>query len=59
MKDLISKAVGNWELIIGFVLVLIMLAGEKGIWGSLEPLFKQMFWRAGLSGDPRSRGGKR
>jgi branched-chain amino acid transport system permease protein len=48
MKDLISKAFGNWELIIGFVLVFIMLAGEKGIWGTLEPLLKRMLFRGGM-----------
>ena len=37
MKDVVSKVIGNWELIVGFTLVFIMLAGEKGIWGSLEP----------------------
>jgi len=37
MKDVVSKLIGNWELIVGFTLVFIMLAGEKGIWGSLEP----------------------
>jgi branched-chain amino acid transport system permease protein len=41
MKDLISKLIGNWELFIGFLLVFIMLAGEKGIWGTLEPLLKK------------------
>ena len=46
MKDLISKAVGNWELIIGFLLVFVMLAGEKGIWGTLEPLLKKLVFRA-------------
>jgi branched-chain amino acid transport system permease protein len=40
MKDLISRLIGNWELFIGFLLVFIMLAGEKGIWGSLELLKK-------------------
>ena len=60
MKDLISKVVGNWELIIGFGLVLIMLAGEKGIWGTLEPLLKKALSRvlapaaaAGVGGEPR------
>lgn len=43
MKDLISDLIGNWELFIGFLLVFIMLAGEKGIWGSLEPWFKKLF----------------
>lgn len=43
MKDLISNLIGNWELFIGFLLVFIMLAGEKGIWGSLEPRLKKMF----------------
>jgi branched-chain amino acid transport system permease protein len=46
MKDLISKVFGNWELIIGFLLVFIMLAGERGIWGSLEPVLKR--WSARL-----------
>lgn len=45
MKDLVSKFFGNWELIIGFGLVIIMLAGEKGIWGTIEdrlgPLFRR------------------
>jgi branched-chain amino acid transport system permease protein len=41
MKDLISKAIGNWELLIGALLVLAMLAGEKGIVGTLEPLLKK------------------
>jgi len=45
MKDLVSKVIGNWELIIGFVLVFIMLAGEKGIWGTLEPLLQRMLFR--------------
>ena len=45
MKDVISKMIGNWELFIGFLLVFIMLAGEKGIWGSLAPRLKQLFSR--------------
>ena len=45
MKDLISGLIGNWELFIGFLLVFIMLAGEKGIWGSLEPLLKKVLFR--------------
>ena len=46
MKDMISKIVGNWELIVGFLLVFTMLAGEKGIWGTLEPLLTKLFVRA-------------
>ena len=45
MKDVLSNVLGNWELVIGFVLVFIMLAGEKGIWGTLEPLIKKTFVR--------------
>jgi branched-chain amino acid transport system permease protein len=46
MKDVISKLIGNWELFIGGLLVLIMLVGEKGIWGSAEPfLTKLVFGR--------------
>src|SRR3989339_953 len=43
MKDLIAGLIGNWELFIGFLLVFIMLAGEKGIWGALEPQLKKVF----------------
>lgn len=43
MKDVISKLIGNWELFIGFLLVFIMLAGEKGIWGTLQPLLEKLF----------------
>ena len=45
MKDLISKAIGNWELVIGALLVVTMLAGEKGIAGTLEPLLRKAFNR--------------
>ena len=39
MKDVISKAIGNWELLIGALLVVIMLAGERGILGTFESLW--------------------
>jgi branched-chain amino acid transport system permease protein len=59
MKDVISKLIGNWELVIGFLLVFIMLAGEKGIWGTLEPRLTRLFFRRnsapGASG-PAERG---
>jgi branched-chain amino acid transport system permease protein len=45
MKDLISGMIGNWELFIGFLLVFIMLAGEKGIWGTLEPILIRIIFR--------------
>src|SRR5512143_3674775 len=45
MKDVISRLIGNWELFIGFLLVFIMLAGEKGIWGSLQPLLEKLLFR--------------
>jgi branched-chain amino acid transport system permease protein len=41
MKDLVSGVIVNWELLVGFLLVFIMLAGEKGIWGSAQPLFSK------------------
>jgi len=47
MKDVISKLIGNWELFIGFLLVFIMLAGEKGIWGTLQPRLEKLFSRKG------------
>jgi len=45
MKDVISKLIGNWELFIGFLLVFIMLAGEKGIWGTLQPRLEKWLFR--------------
>ncbi len=45
MKDVISKLIGNWEMVIGPLLVIIMLAGEKGIWGTLEPWLKKLLFR--------------
>jgi branched-chain amino acid transport system permease protein len=45
MKDVISKLIGNWELFIGFLLVFIMLAGEKGIWGTLQPRLERLLTR--------------
>ena len=56
MKDLISKIAGNWELIVGFMLVGIMLAGEKGIWGTLEPLLQKAFARKHFSAAGRRPG---
>ena len=46
LKDAISKLVGNWELFVGFLLVFIMLAGEKGIWGTLQPWLQSAWTRA-------------
>ena len=45
MKDIISGYIANWELFIGLLLVFTMLAGEKGIWGTLEPILKKFFFR--------------
>lgn len=46
MKDLVSGVVGNWEFFVGLLLVVIMLAGERGIWGTVEPwLQRRGAWR--------------
>jgi branched-chain amino acid transport system permease protein len=45
MKDLVSKVIGHWELVVGFLLVFVMLAGERGIWGSLEPVLSRWIFR--------------
>jgi branched-chain amino acid transport system permease protein len=45
MKDQISRVIANWELVVGFLLVFIMLAGERGIWGTLEPRLTRIFTR--------------
>jgi branched-chain amino acid transport system permease protein len=56
MKDLISGFVVNWELVIGFLLVFIMLAGEKGIWGTLEPILSRTLLPQKVSPSMRDRG---
>ena len=53
LKDVLSKILGNWGRVIGFLLVFIMLAGERGIWGSLEPLLKRLFSRKAAQGESR------
>jgi branched-chain amino acid transport system permease protein len=45
MKDIISKLIGNWELLIGSLLVIIMLAGERGILGTCESLWNSVTLR--------------
>jgi branched-chain amino acid transport system permease protein len=59
MKDLVSKVIGNWELIIGFVLVFIMLAGDKGIWGTAQPWLERLFQRRKLPAAADDSAGKR
>jgi branched-chain amino acid transport system permease protein len=54
MKDVISKLIGNWELFIGFLLVFIMLAGEKGIWGTLQPWLDKLLFRRRAAADAAS-----
>jgi branched-chain amino acid transport system permease protein len=52
LKDVISRLIGNWELFIGFMLVFIMLAGERGIWGSLQPALAKLFRRRKAGATP-------
>ncbi len=60
MKDLISGIVVNWELLIGFLLVFIMLAGEKGIWGTLGPILSRaLFSKRLATSAPTERDGTR
>lgn len=57
MKDLISEFITHWELVVGVLLVTVMLAGEKGIWGTLEPIFKRLLSGSrpgGGTGGPRT-----
>ncbi|MGE5098109.1 MAG: branched-chain amino acid ABC transporter permease [Betaproteobacteria bacterium] len=49
MKDVVSRVIGNWELVIGLLLVSIMLAGEKGIWGTLAPWLARKLRRDGAT----------
>ena len=55
MKDVISNLIGNWELLVGVLLVFIMLAGEKGIWGTLAPHLERLFTRRASQAGPAAR----
>jgi len=50
MKDLVSDRIAYWELVVGMLLVLVMLAGEKGIVGTLEPYARKVLGRQHLPG---------
>ena len=43
LKDLVSRVITHWELIIGLLLIIVMLAGEKGIWGTVGPIINRVF----------------
>ncbi|NLW55789.1 MAG: branched-chain amino acid ABC transporter permease [Firmicutes bacterium] len=39
LKDIVSQFISHWEVLVGFLLIVVMLAGQKGIVGSLEDFF--------------------
>ena len=39
LKDIVSQFISHWEVLVGFLLIVVMLAGQKGIVGSLEDYF--------------------
>lgn len=38
LRDGVSRFFGNWELVVGVVLVAVMLTNERGLWGGFERL---------------------
>jgi branched-chain amino acid transport system permease protein len=44
LRDVASKFIGNWELIVGFILVFIMMTNSVGLYGTLENWSKNI-WR--------------
>jgi branched-chain amino acid transport system permease protein len=44
LRDVASKFIGNWELIVGFILVFIMMTNSVGLYGTLENWTKSL-WR--------------
>ncbi len=51
MKDLVSDFITYWELVVGLLLVAVMLAGERGIVGTLEPVLKRWLPRRAPTAD--------
>lgn len=56
MKDVVSRFIVNWELFLGVLLVFIMLAGEKGIWGTLAPILQRVAMPRRLAPAAQDRG---
>lgn len=56
MKDLVSRYILNWELFVGLLLVTVMLAGERGIWGTVEPVLKRLLLQRRLRPALQERG---
>lgn len=54
LSDLVSTVITYWELVVGFLLIVVMLAGEKGLWGSVEPFLKRFLSR--ITGTAGTRG---
>ena len=45
LRDVASKFIGNWELFVGIILVVIMMSNSGGLHGSLEKLIERLFRR--------------
>jgi len=54
MKDVLSRVIVNWEFFVGFLLVFIMLAGERGLWDTLEQVLRRPRRIAGRPWTPNS-----
>lgn len=42
LKDIASQFISHWEVLVGLLLIIVMLAGEKGIVGSLEGYLEKL-----------------
>ncbi len=49
LKDIASQFINHWEVLVGLLLIIVMLAGEKGIVGSLEGYFEKLKEKRSLS----------
>ncbi len=52
LRDVASKFIGNWELIVGFILVFIMMTNSVGLYGTLEN-WSRSLWRRIAGGKGR------
>ena len=49
LKDIASRFISHWEVLVGLLLIIVMLAGEKGIVGSLEGYIEKLREKRSLS----------
>ncbi len=57
LKDMIGRFIIQWEVLVGLMLIIVMLAGEKGIVGSLEDFIEKLWKKRSVATSAQPREG--